>query len=382
MNVEVIVIGGGLAGMISALELARAGVEVMVIEKRNYPHHKVCGEYVSNEVKPYLESLGLDVFGLGATSVSRLAVSSPGGKMLEAPLSSGGFGISRYLLDQSLYRLCLEAGVGFLLDTAVSQVVRMEDGHRVLTSDGNFYESRFLIGAYGKRSGLDIKAERPFTRKSSPYMAVKYHIRYPQPADLISLHNFEGGYCGISAIEDGKSCLCYLTQRSNLKRSGGDLNRMQEEILGRNPHLKAIFSEAEFLYERPLVINEISFQKKDCVENGMLMAGDTAGLITPLCGNGMAMAVHSAKMLAGLISGYIDSQSDDIKELESKYRYEWNSAFGLRLTAGRLIQSAFGKEWVTDAALFILRNSGLLTRTLIGLTHGKDITRSGTGKTF
>ncbi len=376
MDAAVIIIGGGLAGLTASLELARAGVEVLLIEKRNYPVHKVCGEYVSNEVRPYLESLGLDVAGLGAMPIDRLAVSSQAGKILKAPLRSGGFGISRYMLDRSMYRLGVEAGVRFLPDTSVSQVQRTGEGFRVQTAHGDCYESRYVIGAYGKRSSLDVKGDRSFTRKASPYMAVKYHIRYDQPEDLIALHNFKGGYGGISAIEDGKYCFCYLTERSNLKDSGGSLARLEREVLGKNPSLRRIFSEAEFLYERPLVINEISFQKKKCVENGILMAGDTAGLIAPLCGNGMAIAIHGAKILSTLIRRSIRGELGRA-ELEEQYRRQWQRAFGARLAAGRIIQPFFGKEWLTGGVLALLRHSPALTRGIIGLTHGNDILQNG-----
>jgi flavin-dependent dehydrogenase len=60
-NASVIIVGGGLAGLCSAIHLSKTGTEVILIEKNNYPKHKVCGEYISNEVLPYLEWLGLNI---------------------------------------------------------------------------------------------------------------------------------------------------------------------------------------------------------------------------------------------------------------------------------------------------------------------------------
>ena len=116
---DVVIIGGGLAGLVSALELTRAGHTVTLVERKTYPFHKVCGEYVSNEVKPYIESLGIDLTGLGATDIRRFQVSAPSGRLLESKLDLGGFGISRYRLDYELYQLGLVAGVQFLLGQSV-----------------------------------------------------------------------------------------------------------------------------------------------------------------------------------------------------------------------------------------------------------------------
>src|ERR1043165_1990412 len=93
---DAIIVGGGLAGLVSAIELSRAGYRVLVLEKKQYPFHKVCGEYVSNEVLGYLQSLGFDPHAFGASRIAKLRVSTPSGKNMRAPLQPGGFGLSRY----------------------------------------------------------------------------------------------------------------------------------------------------------------------------------------------------------------------------------------------------------------------------------------------
>lgn len=93
---DVIIIGGGLAGLICAKHLSDAQVSVLLIEKNNYPHHKVCGEYVSNEVLAYLKQLNIDVFAHGAIPIDTLKLSTQSGKILNSKLPLGGFGISRY----------------------------------------------------------------------------------------------------------------------------------------------------------------------------------------------------------------------------------------------------------------------------------------------
>src|SRR6187397_2364427 len=69
-----------------------------------------------------------------------------------------------------------------------------------------------------------------------------------------------------------------------------------------------IFSNSEFLYEEPLAISQISFDKKEQVENHVLMIGDSAGMITPSCGNGMSMALHAGKLAFEEIGSFLQGK--------------------------------------------------------------------------
>lgn len=368
---DVIVVGGGLAGLVSALELARSGWSVALVERKTYPFHKVCGEYVSNEVRPYAETLGVDLTGLGAVAIKRFQLSSPSGRMLESPLDLGGFGISRYTLDYALYQLGLQAGVAFLLGKQVESVVFQDDTFAVTLNDTATLNSRLIIGSFGKRSRLDKQLDRAFMQQPSPYIGVKYHIKTDFSTDVIALHNFPDGYCGISAIEDNKHCLCYLTTRRNLRRFG-NIPDMEKAILHQNPHLKLIFETSEFLYEKPEVINEISFAHKEAVENHILMAGDSAGLITPLCGNGMAMAIHGARLVSDLSDLFLQKQIGRPR-LEQQYQAEWSRLFARRLWVGRQVQRLFGDAWLSEWAISLFGTFRPLLRSVMRQTHGDVI---------
>lgn len=369
---DVIIIGGGLAGLVSALELRQKGHSVALIERKTYPFHKVCGEYVSNEVRPYLESLGVDLTGLGAAEINRFQFSSPSGRLLGAGLDLGGFGISRYTLDYALYQLAKAAGVTFWLGNQVEAVEFQNDMFSVELNAVETLTARQVIGAFGKRSKLDKQLDRAFMNRPSPYIGVKYHIRYdPFPRDLIALHNFHDGYAGISAIEDGKYCLCYLTTRENLRRHG-TIPALEQAVLGQNPHLRIIFDQAEFLYDKPEVINEISFAPKQAVDQHLLMAGDSAGLITPLCGNGMAMAIHGAKLASALTDQFLRGQLTR-PALEQQYQLGWTERFGRRLWIGRTVQQLFGDEWLSELAAMALSAFKPVLRGIMQQTHGTVI---------
>lgn len=311
---KIIVAGGGLAGLITAIRLSRKGFDCTLIEKKSYPFHRVCGEYISNETADFLKREGLYPEEFDPQQIRQLQLTAVGGKSTTTPLGLGGFGISRFVYDNFLYELAQKAGVKFLLKTEVDSVLYADRMFKVLTQKHE-YEADLVIGSFGKRSRLDIQLARSFTQKRSPYVGIKYHARTNHSPDTIALHNFRGGYCGVSNIEGGKTNICYLTSRDNVKRFG-NIKALEENVLFENPHLKRIFNEADFIFEKPEVINEISFEVKEPVYDHILMAGDAAGMIAPLCGNGMAMAIHTAKILSDLIIEYCSQKNFSHEQLE------------------------------------------------------------------
>ncbi len=366
--IDVTVIGGGLAGLINSILLRRAGFEVLLFEEKKYPFHRVCGEYISNEVVPFLSAHNLYPEDLNPSQISQFRLTSVQGKSLSMPLDLGGFGISRYALDEWLVHEAEKAGVR-IIHSRVTSCQFNDDHHTIIDRDENTYLSKVVIGAFGKRSALDKSLNRRFIQKRHPYVGVKYHIKTFEVAeDVVELHNFSGGYCGISMVEKGIYNLCYLSHRGNLKQHGS-IQKMEEQVLFTNPHLKQIFSNAAFIFEKPEVINEITFEKKEPVYDHVLMSGDSAGMITPLCGNGMAMAIHSAKILSELV---IKNFNDgfDRSTLEKDYTISWNALFANRLWAGRSIQKLFGSSLTSELAVFFGKNIPPISKFLMKQTHG------------
>lgn len=371
---DVIIAGGGLAGLTAAILLSSADKKVLVIEKYTYPFHKVCGEYISGEVIPFLRKIGFEPDEYKASRINRIRISTPAGKNIYPAGKVDAFGLSRYVFDHALYKIALQQGAEFLLQSRVTDIQFENNGFSVLTNTGKQFRSNFVIGSYGKRDGLDKKLNRSFISKHTGYMGVKYHVKLDYPPDEIGLDNFSNGYCGIVKIEEDKYNLCYLYRRSN-DYTFKNVRSLEEDILFQNPVLKKIFSEAHFIFPEAEVINEISFAKKNVIENHVFMCGDTAGLITPLCGNGMSMAIHSAFMLSqrllscGLLSQKTVASNDRIK-LEKQYVHDWQKQFRQRLFWGRTIQAAFGNPQLSGAIIQMLHNIPPLEKYLINSTRG------------
>lgn len=370
-NNEVLIIGGGLAGLTAAIHLSKIGFQVVVIEKNKFPKHKVCGEYISNEVLTYLNWLDLKIANLQPTAITKLEFSTVNGKRIKTILPLGGFGISRYVLDEHLYTKAIINGCKIIQDT-VETIVFEKEVFTINTTNKTVLKSEIVIGAFGKRSDIDLKLSRNFIQKKSPWLAVKAHYSGSFPDDLVGLHNFKGGYCGVSKVENDVINICYLTDYETFKKYK-NIEEYQNKVVSQNPYLKSIFSNSKLLFEKPLTISQISFEKKQAVENHILMIGDTAGLIHPLCGNGMAMAIHSAKIVSELVEKYFNNEIKSRNELEEKYVQEWNFNFRKRIKMGLFLSNILRKQKLSGALMRILIIFPFLLPKIIKKTHGTPL---------
>ncbi len=368
---DVIIIGGGLAGLTCALHLSQNNFKVLLIEKNSFPKHKVCGEYISNEVLPYLKYLGFDPFKFGAKRISNFELTTHNNKTIKADLPLGGFGMSRHEMDFRLYELALRLGVSVLQDTVVD-VVFENDIFHIQTKSNQSFISKITIGAFGKRSNLDHKFQRSFITKKSPYLGVKVHVSGNFPENKVALHNFKGGYCGVSKVESDHINLCYITNYKEFKRYK-DIDTFQNEVVFKNLALKKLFQNSSVEFDEPLTISQISFATKNPIENHMIMCGDSAGMIHPLCGNGMAMAIRSAQLASSLIIDYLQNKIHTRTALERKYAKAWNKTFSLRLKVGHVIAYLFRQDWLAPKLLVVLRSVPFLIPLIIRMTHGKPM---------
>ena len=278
--------------------------------------------------------------------------------------------MSRYALDNLLYQKAKET-VDFDF-TTVENVTFHSNQFTITTQNQTEYQANYVVGGFGKRSNLDKKLNRKFIQQKSPWLAVKAHYDFDFPKNKVALHAFDGGYCGLSKTETGAVNACYLATYTSFKNFSG-IEDYQENTMSKNPALQSFFSEATLLFDSPLTIGQISFQPKKPVENHIFMVGDSAGLIHPLCGNGMAMAIHSAKIFSEIFLKYDALKDQNRNLIEKEYTKQWNKTFSNRLKTGRFIQKILMNETMANIGFSAISTFPFLLKNIIKKTHGKPL---------
>ena len=363
-NYDIGIIGAGIAGSSLAILLAEAGKSVVVFEKEVYPSHKVCGEFISLESYGFFKSLGLDLDDWGLPIIKKLKLTSQKGEELNATLRTGGFGISRYKLDYKLAKKLTEAGVHFHPNTKVRSVL----DKNIATSKGN-YKANLIIGSHGKYTAGYV--HKPRSSPKNNYIGVKYHIKGNFRDDLISLHSFDGGYCGMSKIEDDLYCLCYLADAAKLKSNSNDINALENNVLFKNKNIEQIYTEAHFIWDKPLVISNVKFNKQTLFNDDMLFVGDAAGSISPLSGNGMSIAARSALMLSQLIL-----EEPNFNKLTKRYNGEWDRLFGGIVNKANLLNKIMLNPTTHHIVLKALNSIPPLRKKVVNDMQGDPFVRN------
>ncbi|MEP6985356.1 MAG: NAD(P)/FAD-dependent oxidoreductase [Chloroflexota bacterium] len=376
---DVAIIGGGLAGCSAAIHLAQRGHSVALFEAQKYPHHKVCGEFLSPECGALLADLGLSA-GLQALKpalIHTANIIAPNGTTWTNALPGAGIGISRYALDNLMAEQARACGVNLMTSTSVTDVQGdLDHGFSLAIRNAigqQTINARTVIGAQGKRSSIDRKLNRGFFQNPQPFMGLKAHFRGSLPAGQIYLYTFAGGYCGMSEIENGLINVCLLVRQDVFQLASQPYPANVDSFIvwmkQQNPALGKWLSGAEQVSESWLSISQVPFVSKQVVVNDILMAGDSAGLIAPVAGDGMGMALQTGRMASDVLDRYLTDQIS-AAEMCKQYRRLWWRTFGLRLRLSRVLQVFMLRpNWLTPG-LRMMNSVPALGRLLV--THTRD----------
>ena len=295
-SVETIVVGGGPAGAATAAGLAASRRDVLLIERVDGPHHKVCGEFISAETHTHLQRLGVELAPLGAVPIEQVAIYGPS-QRATAKLPFKAVSLSRYRLDRALLERAQHLGAEVLSNVSVRNAVPDGTGWRVQCDDGNTVQCRHLVLATGKVGLRGIDDDR-----DGSMVGLKMHIS-PTPelrralARRVELFLFDRSYVGLELVEDGIANLCCLLSREVVAGIGSGWQALRDYLAAAHPDLAARLAGAEPHWDRALAVV--------CPAGGHLhregaaavyRVGDRLAHIPPFTGDGLAIALGSAAL--------------------------------------------------------------------------------------
>ncbi len=370
---DLIIIGGGPAGTSLSILMARAGYEVLLLEKGHYPFQKVCGEYLSREALPYLDELKIPYQELSPPTIDHLRISSSKGSRLESELPLGGIGLSRSELDRMLAERARAEGVEIREGTRVRSVDLIGSAYNVSTRDSK-YEANEVVEAFGKDKPPLIPREEGTDKKRGKrgrgqdrWVGIKYSVEGDLPDKRIELHSFPGGYAGLSRVEgERRGCMSYLIDASRLKEVGR--KHAEWDLLRVNPSLDERLRSLHFP-EKPVGISDLLFGRKALKDEAGWYTGDAAASIPPFAGNGMSMAIEGAFLLAPHLKAHLEGKISE-ERAKSAYRKDREKLFKTRLRVGNALQRFFTNDGRMDFLIRCMAPFPSLTRSLIRMTHG------------
>lgn len=317
---DIIIIGGGVAGLSAAIHCHELGIKPILIEAGSYPAHKVCGEFFSPECLPLLKRWGIEpknyikraTFVRGSQSFS-----------FDFPTAVGS--MPRYYFDHKLMQYAQSCGIDVRTQTSVEKIENDKDLYTVTTSSGKIFQSTSLVFGTGRAARLLNQSENPL---ELPYVGIKAHFKSVNiPADLLQMFVFPGGYAGVTIVDDGIVNLACL-MRKDVLESG----QTPESYLcsvsqkpGYENLLKIIESQQLFDWMHAQVpefgIRSYAYRP------GIFYIGDAAASIPPATGDGLAMGLLSG----ALVAPYVAKGDTD------GFQKAWKKQYSRIFFAGRIL---------------------------------------------
>jgi 2-polyprenyl-6-methoxyphenol hydroxylase-like FAD-dependent oxidoreductase len=330
-----IVIGGGPAGSVAALSLARSGWGVTLVEQHRFPRDKVCGECLSALGAEVLSRLGLfdELLRHEPARLSRTSLHAPSGASVTAILPRPMWGVSRVSLDGMLLDAARREGV------AVRQPARaeaVEPGLRpsvalrdLVTNSIETINADCVIVADGKAALLGGGDGPP---RPTADLGIKSHFtNVDGPDDCIELFGTADCYGGLAPIEGGRWNAAFSVPATRVRDSRGDLDALFTQLVSENVTLArrlAGASRAGPWLAAPLP--RFAVQRR--WPQNVIPVGNAAAAIEPIGGEGMGLAIRSAELGAAALAGSETWHSRSAHRLAADYRKLW-SARGLACRA-------------------------------------------------
>jgi flavin-dependent dehydrogenase len=323
-ELDAIAVGGGLAGSAFALELARKGARVAVLERTREARLKVCGDFLSVEAQSLLAYLGLDLPAMGAQPVTAMRLSS-GRRLVKVPLPFTGAGLSRLRLDEALLDAAAAAGAEIVRGATVTALEPLP-GQVIARTSGAMFRAKSAALATGKHNLRDWPRARAGTLTGFKIMLEPTAAAARELAGMVHLGGHAGGYAGACLVESGAMAVCWLVAQRGLEDTGASWQRQFEHFARENEAFGDLVAGARALSEKPAAVSGIPFgyRRREAIAENVFPLGDQLAVIPSFTGDGTSIALMSGILAArAVLAGNKASrfQTDFIGSIRMQFRW-------------------------------------------------------------
>ena len=381
---DVLVVGAGPAGSVTAAALAMAGVRVRLLDRARFPRPKLCGDTLNPGAFAVLQQLEAEssVTGLCARLRARalpiggMTVSGPDGTTVTAeyPAQVRGLSISRSELDLMLVERAAGCGVDIVEGVrAVAPVLEQGRvaGIRIEAAVASEWRAKVVIIADGRGSrlasalGLSQLARRPRRWAFGGCFS-----GVPSATGLGEMHLRNDGYIGVSPLPDGLTNVCVVRTLADSSSRRLCQQTIIPDTMAADPWLRHRFVSARA--ESPVMaLGPLAVDASGAGVPGALLAGDAAGFVDPMTGDGLRFALRGGVLAAQASLDELATGHPSFRWLERQrqreFGYKWRFNRTLRWMAGSPAALAAASQltalWPAPVRL-IVREAGDVRRSL------------------
>lgn len=316
---DVVIIGGGPAGLAAAIGLTEQGIYPLVLEAGCYPAHKICGEFISPEALPLLKK-----WGIHPTPITHVEFHLPH-LQYDFPFPQMAGGYSRFSLDAQLADYARKRGAVIQTETSVQSInpPSINNFHEITLADGTTIQSKRLIVAMGRIPSHQTK------KLKMPYIGLKAHYEGVNSKETLKMFSFPGTYIGISPIEKGKCNVACLVKRDLFEKFPSSHHFIQQ-LMSQNGVFKATLSEGNCLFPEWLCTQAPPFGVRATPSwQQTYFVGDAAGTIHPAAGDGLAMSLCSGYRLAQYVA----------RHEEKEWKKMWQKTYSPIILCGKVFHT-------------------------------------------
>jgi flavin-dependent dehydrogenase len=298
--IDLLVGGGGPAGLATALYGARAGLEVVVVERREGVLDKACGEGMMPHTLAHLDRLGVVAKGRTLRGISYV----DGDRQVDATFRAGtGLGVRRTVLHAALREAAEDAGVGFV-HADVGEVAQDADG---VSAAG--LTARYLAAADGLHSPIRTAVGLSQVCGGARRWGIRRHVQMAPWTDSVEVHWAPGAEAYVTPVADDCVGIAILSStRGGFASHFDEFPALRERVAGHD-------------HGQDRAAGPLRQKASNRRAGRVLLVGDAAGYIDALTGEGMGLAFGAAELLVDcIVSGRLDAYDRRWRSMTRRYR--------------------------------------------------------------